>query len=561
MDIRKNKQRIIRDRYSVTNHLFSDVFVSASAGYDQLSKKLCVVCEFHIQFVQPNFVDFCTEKLSQYLYLPVQNAFYLVDIEYDGHSFYVMYHVPTLSFQSLDIVLGHLRKQPDYSKQIMPILTSVLNTLAYFEAHQVSFGQISLNNIFITDSQTVILGPAQINMICLEYFKQQIDDFEDSIFFSPEVTQSFCSTIQSDIYAFGVLTYYCCTNDWPYSNDQCISRLQRAFRSPIVPPSDRNKSIRYALNYFILKCLQSSPDKRWQSFQPMIDVLNGQNKAQYESLSNQPVDHHMFESSMAARKKQVISSRIRRLVGVIGVAGLFFITYVGYVSYFQQYKIIQVPRVQSLDVEDAMEQLYTHKLVPIISAYYSHPSIPKGHVIRLDPPSGRRIKQGRSVRMYVSKGKKEVLVPDLVGKSLSTIDLLFNNPALNIEELSPEYSFLYEAGVVIRQTPQSNERMLQDTRIQVVLSKGSPLEFRDILNVGNDSIQVTIELIVTNTMDSFLQIYQSDQSTKNILYEGNHEPGDRIELNVTVPNSAQILVLSGDVLVHQQKVIRNVINF
>ena len=40
--------------------------------------------------------------------------------------------------------------------------------------------------------------------------------------------------------------------------------------------------------------------------------------------------------------------------------------------------------------------------------------MPENHIIRIEPVSGRSIKEGRQVKVFVSKGKQEIKVPTLV---------------------------------------------------------------------------------------------------------------------------------------------------
>ena len=162
--------------------------------------------------------------MTEYLYLNVSGLFELSDYEFDGENFYLIYKSSESDLMTLDLYLSKIKGSENYSKQVYSVLHQVAATLYSLETQRLVFGNLTHNNIFVSTSGTVILGAAKLSIICLEYYISKIDVYDDCIFLAPEVIKYFKLTIQTDIYAFGMLSYYIATNSWPYHHRQSLMR-------------------------------------------------------------------------------------------------------------------------------------------------------------------------------------------------------------------------------------------------------------------------------------------------------------------------------------------------
>ena len=182
MDIKTFKQKAIRSRYVVQSQLFSDVFYTLFDGLDVQEEQSVYVLKFHDNLVSPQFVDYCIESLKDYLYQPIQGLFELIDYEFDGGGFYIFYKHHHMNLTSLELYLNQIRMMPDRSKKRYKLLLDIAHVLYLIEQKQLVFGSFSLNNIFVSADGAVVLGPAKINLICLEYFMSKVSEFDGSIF-------------------------------------------------------------------------------------------------------------------------------------------------------------------------------------------------------------------------------------------------------------------------------------------------------------------------------------------------------------------------------------------
>ena len=215
MDIKTSKEKRIRSRYIVKDKLFSDVFYTLYDGFDAQESNAVYVLKFHSPLVSPQFADFCIQALQSYLYQTLPNVFQLIDMEYDGEDLFLLYKNENVSLISLDLYLNKIQADPDSAEKRYKLLLKISRIIFNLEEKRLTFGNFSLNNIFVTDDHRVILGPSKINLICLEYFYSKLDIFDASIFIPPEFLKSFQASIFTDVYSFGVLAFYIVTSKWP----------------------------------------------------------------------------------------------------------------------------------------------------------------------------------------------------------------------------------------------------------------------------------------------------------------------------------------------------------
>jgi serine/threonine-protein kinase len=99
-----------------------------------------------------------------------------------------------------------------------------------------------------------------------------------------------------------------------------------------------------------------------------------------------------------------------------------------------------------------------------------------GVILRQDPPAGMSVKEGRVVKVSISRGGEMVYVPNLVGQTVRSADISLKNSALVIGEVSRKYSVVVNRGVVISQDAEPGSAIGKYSVINVVVSDGSPPE-------------------------------------------------------------------------------------
>lgn len=80
-------------------------------------------------------------------------------------------------------------------------------------------------------------------------------------------------------------------------------------------------------------------------------------------------------------------------------------------------------------------------------------TVPAGRVLQQDPPAGVRVRRQRSIRVWVSQGEIETIVPSLVGETERTAQVKLQQDGLTLGTVAEIRSNDYPADAVVAQEP------------------------------------------------------------------------------------------------------------
>ncbi len=208
-------------------------------------------------------------------------------------------------------------------------------------------------------------------------------------------------------------------------------------------------------------------------------------------------------------------------------------------------EMLEVPDVRGKSQDEAEMELRNAGFDNIVVETAFHDEVPQGNVIDQNPRSGKHPKS-TTIELLVSKGKEPVTVdmPNLVGLQLdeaqakiNSLNLVLNEPILYRE--SKEYL----EGQVMGQTPGPNEKVEEGTKVTLTVSKGPGPEKRSArvkLKLDDDEQMHEVRITVTDIM-----------GTDRVVYVATHEPGERINQDVTFYGQAVIKVYVDGELVEE----------
>jgi serine/threonine-protein kinase len=142
---------------------------------------------------------------------------------------------------------------------------------------------------------------------------------------------------------------------------------------------------------------------------------------------------------------------------------------------------VKVPSLDGLSKADAIKALRAARLKEgTIFERYSE-TVPAGTVIATDPVQGvlmrpkpgTVVKPGEKVEFVVSRGRKPIKVPDVVGDKADAAEKRLEGLGLVVDD-TEELSETVKAGVVISQRPDSGTLVKGDS-VSLVVSKGPPM--------------------------------------------------------------------------------------
>jgi len=158
--------------------------------------------------------------------------------------------------------------------------------------------------------------------------------------------------------------------------------------------------------------------------------------------------------------------------------------YVYYV-YFNILPEVTVPEVVGMSFSAAQEKLAQFNLRAKEAGEVYEPKYPEGYVVSQRPEAGRKVKVGRTINLLLSSRQKLVLVPNFLGRQISSSYALLATVGLQLGEIKKEKNLDLEEGTILAQEPLPGEEVLTGSRVDFLIS--TTLEVTEkVEGEGND---------------------------------------------------------------------------
>jgi serine/threonine-protein kinase len=132
---------------------------------------------------------------------------------------------------------------------------------------------------------------------------------------------------------------------------------------------------------------------------------------------------------------------------------------------------VNVPNLIGLEPQAAQQQAQAMGLVAEVAGERYDDVVGRGLVCMTDPAPGRRVRQGRRIFVYLSRGPLNAVVPNVTGLSLQEAAAALERRGLAVGEVYYKRS-AYNAGVVVGQVPSAGTKAASGTRVELQVSGG-----------------------------------------------------------------------------------------
>ena len=131
-----------------------------------------------------------------------------------------------------------------------------------------------------------------------------------------------------------------------------------------------------------------------------------------------------------------------------------------------------VPSVMGMDLEEAKTTLRKSRLKLVVLAEKSDAGKRAGMILIQSPEAGKVVKQGRGVKVIISKGGEKLEIPDLAGVSLRQAELTLSGKKLEIGDISWILSDSLPENVVVSSTPSAGSIVPEGISVNLLVSQG-----------------------------------------------------------------------------------------
>ena len=450
------------------------------------------------------------------------NIVRITDIgEEEGQQYLAMEYVA-----GLDLKRYIKENAPLSNEEAVRLMGQILLAMRLAHTRGIIHRDLKPQNVLLTPDGTAKVSDFGIAVAFAETSLTQTNSMLGSVhYLSPEQARGSKATVQSDIYAMGIIFYEMLTGHIPYDGDSAVTIALQHFQKPLPSIREENKNVPQALENVVIKATAKKLTDRYKSVAEMyVDlssclsyerrnekklVFEDQAKADTKTLPkvsptpktapvpisevrseissvdpNRPLSD---QQTMAPSKKPRRRLRARYKVLFVAIAlVLAAFTFLLYMSPANK----TVPDVSGKTVAEARAIIEDQDLqVGDEKEEYSD-SVLEGYVIRTNPNAGAQKKENGKIDLVVSKGPSTFEMRDYTGMSREDAenDLKTNyklsSKFISIEEVETNE---VKPGIVIEQSPTAGQKYDLTSNTKVVLKVSKESNSIELQNyVGSD---------------------------------------------------------------------------
>ena len=491
--------------------------------------------------------------------------------EEDGQQYLAMEYVA-----GLDLKRYIKEHYPLSNEEAVRIMGQILLAMRLAHTRGIVHRDLKPQNILLTPDGTAKVTDFGIAVAFAETSLTQTNSMLGSVhYLSPEQARGSKATVQSDIYAMGIIFYEMLTGHIPYDGDSAVTIALQHFQKPLPSVIAENPSVPQALENVVIKATAKKLTDRYQSVAEMyVDlssslsynrrnepklVFNDTTKADTKTLPKVPQStltsipkvqtqspkpqtakpsQQASEDNYATKPVKKRKFRVRYMILLANIV-LVAASLIWILS--RTPATIAIPDVAGQTVAEAKETLKKANFEIGDEKSEASEKVEEGRIIRTDPDAGTGRKEGTKINLVVSSGKQSFQLSNYIGRKSTDViaELKQKKVPENLIKIEEEESSESEAGTVLRQSPAAGTTydLSKASTITLTVAKkvtsvampsyiGSSLEF-----TKNNLVQIVgikeanIEVVEVSTAP--------DGTAEGTVVEQSPKAGEKVDLTKT----------------------------
>ena len=405
--------------------------------------------------------------------------------EEDGQQYLAMEYVA-----GLDLKRYIKEHHPLSNEEAVRIMGQILLAMRLAHTRGIVHRDLKPQNILLTPDGTAKVTDFGIAVAFAETSLTQTNSMLGSVhYLSPEQARGSKATVQSDIYAMGIIFYEMLTGHIPYDGDSAVTIALQHFQKPLPSVIAENPSVPQALENVVIKATAKKLTDRYKSVAEMyVDLssslsYNRRNepklvfddatkadtktlpKVSQSTLTSIPKVQTQSPKPQAAKPSQQVSEdnyvtkpvkkrkfRVRYMILLASIV-LVAASLIWILS--RTPATIAIPDVAGQTVAEAKETLKKANFEIGEEKSEASEKVEEGRIIRTDPDAGTGRKEGTKINLVVSSGKQSFQLSNYIGRKSTDViaELKQKKVPENLIKIEEEESSESEAGTVLRQSP------------------------------------------------------------------------------------------------------------
>lgn len=424
------------------------------------------------------------------------------------------------------------------------IMMQIVSAIAAAHQNRIIHRDIKPQNILIDREGNVKITDFGIAVALSDTSLTQTNTLLGSVhYLSPEQARGGMATIQTDIYALGIVLYELLTGRVPFDGESAVSIALKHFQEPLPPVVNPTAMVPQSLENIVLKATAKDPMNRYRScyemFQDLKTCLDStrlyEKKFVPTSFSGEtkvltPINTQKVKPIQTSREIPIVEMDEEKpvkkkrkwpwvlllMISVIGIMAFAFL--------HSSPKEVQVPDVTNLTEAAAKIKLADAKLSVTDVIQVQSDEVESGKVIETNPKAGSTVKEKSKITIKVSSGKEAVTMKDYRNKTYETARDELKKLGFTVEK-KEENSDSVEAGKVISQSIAPNQKVEgKDTVITLVVSKGETSI--KMANLKGYTREGAIEYASTNNLNLTITEEENDATVDTVISQSIREGSD-----------------------------------
>lgn len=503
-------ERVLDGRYALEMLVGSGGMADVYRAKDQLLERTVAVKILHQQYENDTeFIARFQREAKAAARITHPNIVNVYDVGVaEGRHYIVMEYVPGRTLKERIKEEG-----PVPAPEALHIARQIAGALAQAHANNLVHCDIKPHNILVMPDGNVKVADFGIARAVTESTMTYNDNIMGSVhYFSPEQARGTLITPKSDVYSLGVVLYEMLTGRIPFDGNTAVSIARKHLEEE--PQSVRSlvPNIPPVVEALVTRMMAKEPALRPDSRLLVQDITRTEQMMRSDTavmpafdpdatrvltpVEAQEISAAVEEEEAAEEVEEKSFFRTKKfkfglvLILLLGFFSGFFLSFGKFWSSVE----ITVPDVTGKQLTLARQILEDqHLRVTVAEAYDA--SVPVGVVVSQTPEAGTKVKEERTITIYVSKGGEELEMPNLRGlKQSDAIDKL-QQMGLRLGSAYETFSD-EDSGTVISQDPRSGTRISKGQSVDITVSKGQKVKkisVPDVKGVPSDRARTMIE--------------------------------------------------------------------
>lgn len=410
--------------------------------------------------------------------------------EEDGQHYIVMEYIDGKTLKQLVQKRGALTVS-----EVIDIMAQITDGLSQAHDAYIIHRDIKPQNIMILDNGMIKITDFGIAMSMNATQLTQTNSVMGSVhYLPPEQASGKGATTKSDIYSAGILMYELLAGSVPFKGDNAVEIALKQLKERIPSIRKQNPLIPQSVENIILRATAKNPKNRYETIKEMHDDIihaldpEHQNDSKYrypysESELDEsraiPIkeaagvtkpevkgievprdDGEEFHNDVVVKKKKKGNGKTKVIVLAVLIVLVVMLGILVFANYRNNTKVIVVPDVSGMTVEEAKTTLEKKGFKYEIKTEESD-EVEEGDVIETQPRAGSSKKKGSIIVIIESSGLADVILKDYKNQKVDVLKERLESAGLDVRiekiEVDSPKDYIGKTNIVIDQEPKFNE--------------------------------------------------------------------------------------------------------